>query len=130
VVAPGIKWNDETTRLVAELRTAWLASGMTTYELAIRAGTSQSTVSAVLCGRHQPLGYTLVRFADALGLRLALLPKSDLDTLPTHEETVAADESNPTGKLAGVDGVGIGDVPGDPPGERGDGGIDRGAYVR
>lgn len=119
MVAPGIKWDSEVKRLVDELRRAWFASGMTTYELAIKAGTSQSTVSAVLCGRHQPLGYTLVRMADVLGFRVTLVPKSDLGTLPAHEETVATDESNPTGKLDGVDGVGIRDVPGHTPSDAG-----------
>jgi len=45
--------------------------------------------------------------------------KSDLDTLVVHEAEVAPNEQNPTGQLAGVDGVRGNDVPADSSGDAG-----------
>lgn len=108
--SPGERWQAEVDRLVGELLHARIEQGLTTYELAELALTQQSTISGTLGGRHKPLAYTLVRLADVLGLRVTLVPKNG--TLESHgaESEVAAETTNPTGQLDGVDGVGLGDV--------------------
>lgn len=54
----------------ALLRTARARAGLTQRALAVAAGTSQSAVAAIECGRKQPTAATLDRLLTAAGTEL------------------------------------------------------------
>lgn len=65
------------TQLITQLRDARTAQGLTQLELAIRANTHQSTIGSAESG-SRPVGLiTLIRLAEALGYRVALVPRED-----------------------------------------------------
>jgi transcriptional regulator with XRE-family HTH domain len=63
--------------VLAELRRAWLASGLTHQDIAARTGILRPNVTRVLNGKHMPTLRTLVAVADVLGYDLALIPRED-----------------------------------------------------
>lgn len=72
------------------IRTARRRSGLTLRELAARAGTSGSTLSAYEAGRVVPRADTLTRIVEAAGWRLspgmAAVPRRDARRAPAGAE--------------------------------------------
>lgn len=72
------------------LRTVRARSGLTLRELAVRAGTSNATLSAYEAGRVRPRIDTLARIVEASGWRLgpdvAPVPERDPRRAPAGEE--------------------------------------------
>jgi ribosome-binding protein aMBF1 (putative translation factor) len=56
----------------AELLQARLRSGLSQAELAVRMGTSQSTIARLESGQTLPSTKTLIRFAEATGSKVEL----------------------------------------------------------
>lgn len=67
----------DTPAVLAELRRAWLVSGLTHQEIAGRTGIVRPNITRVLNGKHMPTLKTLVCVANVLGYDLALVPKRD-----------------------------------------------------
>jgi len=72
------------------IRTARARAGLTLRELAARAGTSDSTLSAYECGRVTPRTDTLTRITEAAGWQLSAdlgaRPDRDARRAPAGEE--------------------------------------------
>lgn len=64
-------------RLLAELRTAREAAGLSQRALGRAMQVDQAAVSAHETGRTLPGLYILIKWADALGLDVVLAPRSD-----------------------------------------------------
>ncbi len=69
------------------VRAARLRAGLTQHALAVRAGTSQATLSAYESGRKQPSLRTLERILAATGTRLEVVPER---REPTPEQLARA----------------------------------------
>ena len=67
------------------LSTARHRAALTQAEMAVRAGTSQATVSAYESGRKQPSAATLSRLLAAAGWRLSLAPAARPVVQPSAE---------------------------------------------
>jgi transcriptional regulator with XRE-family HTH domain len=67
----------DTPAVLAELRRAWLASGLTQQEIAGRTGIVRPNITRALNGKHMPTLKTLACVAHALGYDLALIPRED-----------------------------------------------------
>lgn len=70
----------------ASLREARERAGLTQAALAVRAGTSQATVSAYECGRKRPSVATLDRLLAATGSRLTVEPGPEPVLAPSAEQ--------------------------------------------
>lgn len=78
------RWRAAVDALLARLRTRRRELGVTTYQLAERAGCTQSTVSASLTARHLPNSFTLARLADVLEMDLVLVPRATAGAVGDH----------------------------------------------
>jgi transcriptional regulator with XRE-family HTH domain len=72
------------------LRDARRRAGLTQAELALRAGTSQATISAYEHGRKEPSVETLSRLLAASGVRLKAEPASTTVIRPTKAQVARA----------------------------------------
>ena len=73
----------------AELIRARREAGLSQRELARRAGTSQSTLSAYEAGRKQPSAATLARLLDITGAELTVRPARGGQSLWRHGRHLA-----------------------------------------
>ena len=75
------------------LKRARLEAGLTQHALAVRAGTSQATISAYESGRKQPSVSTLDRLLAATGSSLAVVGRATAEPEPTPDELARVDRS-------------------------------------
>ena len=72
------------------IKRARLRAGLTQHALAVRAGTSQATISAYESGRKQPSLETLDRILGAIGARLAVVRGRRRVRRPSRRELARA----------------------------------------